>query len=688
MIRRTRCRSATRFSVAVLFLAASLGAHWVARGDAPAPAATPAVLKLPDEAEKKLKKAVGVVTAAVRKQFDKQVKEDTDELAKVAGVTPEQMASLRPAAAAAEEKSVGEFGVRIDQTWRDYYHSSPEEFDSTMDTLTDETFQISESMSWGYESTRPFEQALWKTALDRTLTEEQKAAWKKALTDRAPAFDAETVKFLAAQEDRLREQAKTMIASAVGGITQNLTLSPERVTALDILAADAAQRSAHAQREQIAGQFSHMDAKAREAMVKQRNAYYTIQDKDAPVQQSVWTEGVAKLLTDDERAILKKAAEEHRKQRLGAYAQIFVTVLDEKVAFTAAQRERLLPLAEKAVAKSPALSAEHSRQTYYSTSLKTFYQAAGDVPEEEVKTILDPLQWEHWHALQEKALHPSADGGDDEDRQIIVNRPKPRAAATPSPTPLLEPDEVECAVSDFMADKTARQRQSSLARLSLEAEDFARVAALPPATLGTLRLAALGASEEEMNTYKLTTENMIRGQINDARPENIRQKLAGIQSYYFTSRRSSTPLNKLPFWTQTVARQTTEEQRAAWEKEKGLRADARYDAIAAIITAQFDREVTVSPAQWKTVQEKISAIIKEYKTDFDNYFSSSNGTPWYLQTYSMFIPLAGIPEAEMKTLLDKGQMDRWTGSNGFSNAESYWDNIKTNHERVKKAATK
>ena len=60
-------------------------------------------------------------------------------------------------------------------------------------------------------------------------------------------------------------------------------------------------------------------------------------------------------------------------------------------------------------------------------------------------------------------------------------------------------------------------------------------------------------------------------------------------------------------------------------------------------------------------------------------WSRCYSTPWYLQTYSSLLPMAGVPEKEMKTILSKAQWDRWAGED-LGNAMNYWDSIENNHK--------
>ncbi|WP_156346530.1 hypothetical protein [Verrucomicrobium spinosum] len=45
----------------------------------------------------------------------------------------------------------------------------------------------------------------------------------------------------------------------------------------------------------------------------------------------------------------------------------------------------------------------------------------------------------------------------------------------------------------------------------------------------------------------------------------------------------------------------------------------------------------------------------------------------------MLIPIVGVTEKDLKTIITPGQWDAWSKSNEFSNCMSYWSGIEQNH---------
>ena len=60
-------------------------------------------------------------------------------------------------------------------------------------------------------------------------------------------------------------------------------------------------------------------------------------------------------------------------------------------------------------------------------------------------------------------------------------------------------------------------------------------------------------------------------------------------------------------------------------------------------------------------------------------FGNPNMAKWYMQPYSIFIPLAAVPEKDLKDTLGSERWERWTGNPEFANSRNYWSNIQQMH---------
>ena len=100
--------------------------------------------------------------------------------------------------------------------------------------------------------------------------------------------------------------------------------------------------------------------------------------------------------------------------------------------------------------------------------------------------------------------------------------------------------------------------------------------------------------------------------------------------------------------------------------------------------SEFDRKVALTAEQWTKLEPILAGTVKDYAPDIENMFSSNYPYSWFLQSYTMFIPIAAVPEADMKGILSKEQWDGWKGSPEMENTNNYWENVQNNHKnRVK-----
>jgi len=74
-----------------------------------------------------------------------------------------------------------------------------------------------------------------------------------------------------------------------------------------------------------------------------------------------------------------------------------------------------------------------------------------------------------------------------------------------------------------------------------------------------------------------------------------------------------------------------------------------------------------------------ASMVNEYAGDISMMFGFPNSSRWYMQSYSLFLPFAALPEKDFKDILRKEQWARWAGDPEFGNSKMYWANIQQNH---------
>jgi hypothetical protein len=536
--------------------------------------------------------------------------------------------------------------------------------------------QIEAMLNWtdmGTPSTSPDEQDVWKKALGQTLTPAQLDAWTRAQTTQKDDVEKEIAGLLKNGADRTRDQETNEIMAECKNIENVLKLAKDRSAQLEALAKSAVEQSVESWSKQEEKMLLGMSEEQRKPMLNSR--FYIMPGPDqSATAMSAWTDGLKQLLSSQEQAQLEVDHDARKTRRERIMGQVMVMLLDEKLALTAAQREKLEPIADRLVKGIPQLYPEGDAANYYSISADLFYNATSEATPSELKPVLDEVQLKRWQELAKPQTPPGGDIGNSD--------------ASADATSGSEPEDVERAVSAFFYEKSEAERKRELEENTLKAEDISRVAGLNAEAAERLHAIACGATEQSLATWKWFTEQQIRSQLQDLTPQNVRQRLDGLQDFFF-QRRFGGPESPT-IWDQAVQTELTAQQQDSWRKETDAREDYRSDAIAALTMAEFDRQTHLTDEQWTKLQPLVTEVLTDYKQGIAQFFSGMGNNPWYLGGPYTLIPVAGVDDQQLKSILTKDQMDLWTGSQQFGNANNLWQVVKQMHvqqaQRVRRTA--
>lgn len=512
----------------------------------------------------------------------------------------------------------------------------------------------------------PEHHATWREALQSITSEDERKRWEVHLTESEARFEKEIPAIIKLSLDRMRVTWDQSLDKEADQMVLALRLAKERLAGLKDVRKKVLDRAEKRWVETMTRQLRDMDAAAREAILKRGRGYYVSLPSDQePKNDPEWKKALESLVTPEERKAMEAANALRKTRREDQVTALLVAEMDRHVALTSAQREALMPLLKKAVLGDSRFFPEQVVEYGYDYNLQHIATVAGKVDQVEIKKVLDENQVRTW---QRFVSSPPVRGNS--------SKPAPQAAAPPGGR-RPEPEDLERIISDFLHEKSALRRNRFLEVMTTAAEDAARVSGLTPEQMARLRTAARGAAESVMEDWRNSIESTVRSRLQGATVQDVRQKLASVDDYYFTVYQNRKP-QEASLWQNAVKRELKPDQLKNWEAAQADRRDFLDRAVAGFILAEFDRKVQLSPEQSGTLNERLLKILKDYQTDISNYFSSSDGTPWYFQYYSMLLPLAGVPEKELKTLVTPGQWEVWSKSNEYSNCMSYWNGIEQN----------
>jgi hypothetical protein len=636
-------------------------------------ASAPAIEKPPlaPEAEKELAELLVKLKEAKTKFWEKRMEKEMDDMVQQTGMGEAERKALAEPAKQAIAACVDLWAEKMDVMLRTSLQRSPRSSTQLFGTYRQnvETYAENDIVP-GVK--QPIDNAAWVDAWNKILTPQHLEGWKKAVAKREAAAREELKDVLKPFEERFETQFTSAIGVRTSEMKEALKLPEDRARTLDALAKKAVAESMAAWQKRVQASIVSMPEQRRKMMLQGR-LFFGNERTESPELQPAWIEGLPKVLTAAELKQLEDVRAEHRARRVTMLARLFLVYLDEKLALTESQRERLRPLAEKLVQTQPSLfPRENDEQNFnnfigsmMTLSPRAIIAAGVNAPEKEVRAIVDESQWEHW----QQACRPQ------NEEYGLAAAEEPKAAEREAG----EPEPVEELISNFMATRALRQRSKMASMILLQAEDAARVAKLSPDAYERLQIGARGAAEKALQPWKAQFEQIVRGNLGEVTPQTLKPRLQQMDNF----NSYQVPGDKPPqqaIWKKAVERELTPIQRAAWDREVEARQQFRDQTIVGAILAEFDRQVPLRKEQWEKLEPQLVKIISEYSEEIGQFFSYNEGSAWYLQNYTRFMPLAGIPEEEMKALLSKEQWERWSTTEEFANAKNYWNNIRQNHQ--------
>jgi len=204
-------------------------------------------------------------------------------------------------------------------------------------------------------------------------------------------------------------------------------------------------------------------------------------------------------------------------------------------------------------------------------------------------------------------------------------------------------------------------------------DTICRVTNLAPEGKAVLLTAAKGAAERLALQSFSQAESYVRQNMQNVPLAQLPARIAefGMPSF---GRRGKEP--DAPLWTAAVERVLDAGQRKALQEDADVRGSWQLRAVTSLIMTDLEMQVTLKPEQVTALHPKTLAIIKEYSQEIDNYFSPG----WHLSGYYNKVPVALIPEAEMKEIFGADAFEK-IKERCFQNASNYAENIKQQHDQ-------
>jgi hypothetical protein len=503
----------------------------------------------------------------------------------------------------------------------------------------------------------------WKDAVSAALKNDEAAKWRSHLAERGKKRETDLKDYVEKVAPQWQPGYEQQMKWHVSAVKAELALDEARAKKLDDAANEAVKVTLETWKTKTAKLLRGLSEEQFQGVITGRNNYYaSLEQEDMPANQAVWRKGFQSILSDEERAAWENAQKERTERERRALLLVMVFELDKKLALTAAQRVKLEPVLASVVSD---LTKGRTDNGYWSLNLDNLYTTAKRAKSADVRAVLDDVQWRRWETLSAPTRNT---------RRVT----EPGAAKPDEIVAARKPDgyDMEKAISQFLYQRMAEQRTQVAEVMQVKHEDAVRVTGVKDDAAKRLQTAAKGAVEQAMREWRRDMDSYVRGNIQGATPQGIRQRLEGMGNVTFGRRQ---PAEMFHPWQSTLDTVMDAAQKEAWKKQVDERHEYMRSAMGRFVVSELDRRYRLTKAQHDKLAPMIEALLKEYLPDIEQEFSYYRDS-WHLQSYYVLTPLAGIPEKDLKEILNKEQ---WTQlqERDLPNANSRWNDVKQYHER-------
>lgn len=610
---------------------------------------------LPVEVEKPLgellKKAGYLKTDAQMEELNKAIA----DIVSAAKVGDDIKKRLEVEAKAVVDRSLKPWKEKLDAKLRPFLRQDLKE---SLEMLSQWPAEMLIKSEFVPESGKLAEQDDWKNALKKILPPEQLALMEKKEQESEQAQNKEIQDQIKPMVDVMRKNQGLVFKNAASDVKSVLGLTGDRAKKVEAMTEEFAKRAVAAYEKRISEELKNMAQEMRAQFNMRRGRMpFGEEGIDNSSDMEEWKTALKGFLSEDEQKRWEVASNSRQDRQDKAMAMIFLSHLDSVVLFTAAQREKMEPLAIKIMSKVPTRERENF-------SFNSGYVSKFDA--EELKLILDEKQIQH---LQDS----NGNMRGHRNGEVIAEKDEQEVAGNDVD---LDLDEDAIFSAYFNArDKTQRDKLADGFLVKLE--DIKRVANPSDESIQRLEIASRGAAEHALDFWRPNFENWVRSSMRNVTPKALKQRLATLNRDVSFGEQAAT--FDQPIWSYAVTDALTDSQMEIWMNEVQGRKNYHDRARVLMILAELDRRFHLNLDQFQKLEPLLTEAVAEYAGDFNRMFSGGSGEmPRY-----MIVLLAGVPEEKTKGILTPEQFEQWQNADS-AQFKSWWENIKNSHDARKK----
>lgn len=621
-------------------------------------------IKLPDVVEKALADLTAEAAKIKRESRIEDMRKVIDEIAEVAKISDLQKKTLENDVEPVVERSLAPWKEEFDMRLRPYLSNEGAGAEAMLSQWpADQLVRSGFPGDFG----RPDEDPGWKELIRRTLTSAQLDALDKVAGERERKLDEQIGAYLKPFVEQAREARAAFLASEIEEMKSLLALAEERVQALEERARASAEQAGESMRKRATKTLRAMQEHQRASVIAAGRSIFNAGEEggeDAEPEETGdggWKKAVAELLDEGERRRWESAAAERSDRGARALAMMFVAEMDRRVQFSRQQRARIEQIATRALAEK---ARTMTRNEGVNLTHATLFNA------EEVKAALDGGQWARWEAAS-RGEYPGR-GGSRRLNKGGAAEVKQDAAAQPRAQPEIPDDETLFAA--HFERRLLEKRKEMAGAMEAKIEDVRRVVHPAPDRARFLEIAAKGAVERTLDSWRSQFDSWVRNSVQGAKGGTLRKRLEGLDNDNVWFGDEGSPGDH-SIWVDALAEFLTPEQKKLWDAEVAAREQYRQGAYAWGVLAELNRRYHLSKDQFERLEPLVNAAVSEYFDDFSNMFGRGSSTimPRYLVTL-----FAAVPDDKAQTVLNASQWKLWK-DNDFKQVSSWWESMKNNH---------
>jgi len=498
----------------------------------------------------------------------------------------------------------------------------------------------------------PTEQPSWKEQLDAVLTPEQRATLNEKDAKEQRELDQKIADWADNMENMQRQQTNRLLSPMTADIGNILALEPRRMERLRQLAEKALQNAGEQYRDGLVADIKQKSRREQEAAVTRGGfAMAMIHPKDT----DVWKEGLAAFLTEEENLKLAEAAKRRESMLKEASREMVMLMVESQLVLSTEQVELLRPLIDPAAEKVAQMMAQVDLG-YYSVDAPTVGNALKESNLERFKESLNPAQ------LEALGIFLS---GQTSQNNLVAKRMQ-QASKMPVPTSEAERDQM---ANDFLLSCYEESIKRIMVGYNCEIAEVDRSAKLSESEKEDLALLAKGMVQEASQSIRQSLGANVRQNLGSVPLEQVPQRLVNFGAGFFnwTARPSDSPM-----WQLAIESLLDEERREKWLAERNARLSRLSESQKSLVMFQADRVAGLSEEQAKELGAKVEVVLEKHGPALEK-LKSMIGRDWYSYNHTVLVPLAGVPEEELKSILTKNQLDQLKPA--MTQTRHYWSQI-------------